>query len=85
MYSGLTDMIITLGGSEWRTCSIRLATSLITSQTTKVPGGIGEKPRLLGFLWLFLPAPQTHRRTGVDLGHCDEALRRGPSAGLPSP
>ena len=30
-----------MGGSEWGTCSIRLATSPIPFQITKMPGGIG--------------------------------------------
>ena len=37
----LKSTMAVLGGSEWGTCSIRLATSPMPSQITKMPGGTG--------------------------------------------
>ena len=43
--------------------------------------GIGEKPRRLGLLHLFVPGPRARRRADVDLGHRAVAPRNGARAG----
>jgi hypothetical protein len=44
---GLTDLIIIIAGSEFGSCSIRLATRPIPSQMAEMPGGTGTRGLVL--------------------------------------